>query len=892
MAAGRSDVSGVTMSPLSPPALMPLGLTLSLPVPLPLAPALSPPVPPPLAQVILPLASPATLPLVPSAPLQPPLSPPPALATTSRLPSPRLPAAAEQPQPPSSAVLEELAAAGASMNITAVDTKGSECGEAAEEEEGAEEDEEFEHEDEDEDEGEEDEGGEGDEEDEEDEDDNEGASLESGEDEGATEELGEASATGGGAAAAPLPAEAPPRTIAAVAAALAAPGPPPVPDCSDHFPDFRSVFSGCLPSSLLGGFAGGGFSARGGARAAGGAGGAGKHDVSASPEVISTHVAKLMADWLALCEGGAASAAAAERLAAAGPVFRNEAPPGAGGFIFDPGDDADAAAPAAHSRPSTGSSLDSARDHGPGAGGGRADAPPGPPQRWRRVEGAGAGGGAAVVPVRFVSVTRERPEVHLLVAQAMRDLPALALAEVPPEVGTAPVWSLMWTWGKPPIQRNLLLAWQKVNHFRNASELTRKDLLKKNLARYQCLGARMAQAFSLQPPTFVLPSQYLQFCEAFGRASSSAGAPAAGGRPVDNMTRLIEELDLKAATAAAAAGAAGGAAATAAAAQAAQAVPNFWIMKPVGLSRGRGIRVISDIGQVRYSEDMVIQRYISNPMLLDGYKFDLRVYVLVTSFAPLEAFVYRRGYARLSSRPFNLEARDLSDRFIHLTNAAVQRQNEGAASTLECLRGASASDAGGTKCSLEYLWRRLAANGVDTAAVWSGVCDVVVKSLVCADDVVPHQPNSFELFGYDVLIDDALRPWLIEVNSSPSMETDCAFDAATKAELVRDTIALVDPLPFDAAALHAVLRRRADNSALLQRRGPSCGVSAQAGFGSGRMGAADRAQLNEDMQRILCGRRPRALGEMPRHLGHYERVCPGSDAFNRAMRLKLGALKR
>lgn len=88
---------------------------------------------------------------------------------------------------------------------------------------------------------------------------------------------------------------------------------------------------------------------------------------------------------------------------------------------------------------------------------------------------------------------------------------------------------------------------------------------------------------------------------------------------------------------------------------------NIWIMKPTGKSRGRGITVLNDISDVMYAEPVVLQKYLKNPLLLKGHKFDMRIYVLVTSFNPLEVFLYKEGFARLTTQPFTLDINDLKN---------------------------------------------------------------------------------------------------------------------------------------------------------------------------------------------------------------------------------------
>ena len=78
-------------------------------------------------------------------------------------------------------------------------------------------------------------------------------------------------------------------------------------------------------------------------------------------------------------------------------------------------------------------------------------------------------------------------------------------------------------------------------------------------------------------------------------------------------------------------------------------------MKPSGSSRGRGIYIVDDPKQIPLSnESLVVSRYIDNPLLLNGHKFDLRIYVLVTSFNPLRIYVYREGLVRFASEIYDI----------------------------------------------------------------------------------------------------------------------------------------------------------------------------------------------------------------------------------------------
>uniref|UniRef100_A0A5G2QY59 TTL family tubulin polyglutamylase complex subunit L1 n=1 Tax=Sus scrofa TaxID=9823 RepID=A0A5G2QY59_PIG len=232
---------------------------------------------------------------------------------------------------------------------------------------------------------------------------------------------------------------------------------------------------------------------------------------------------------------------------------------------------------------------------------------------------------------------------------------------------------------------------QIVNHFPNHYELTRKDLMVKNIKRYrkelEKEGSPLAEKdesgkylyLDFVPVTYMLPADYNLFVEEFRKSPSST-----------------------------------------------------WIMKPCGRAQGKGIFLINKLSQIKkWSRDSktssfvsqspkeayVISLYISNPLLIGGRKFDLRLYVLVSTYRPLRCYMYKLGFCRF--------------------------------------------------CTVKYT--------------------------PSTSELDNNDKHCFECYGYDIIIDDRLKPWLIEVNASPSLTSSTANDRILKYNLINDTLNIAVP---------------------------------------------------------------------------------------------------
>ena len=104
---------------------------------------------------------------------------------------------------------------------------------------------------------------------------------------------------------------------------------------------------------------------------------------------------------------------------------------------------------------------------------------------------------------------------------------------------------------------------------------------------------------------------------------------------------------------------------------------DMYIMKPTSSSCGRGIRVIGKMQKVsKRGAGYLIQKYVQKPHLLRGFKYDMRIYIVVTGYEPLKAYIYPEGLVRLATQPYSTSSSNIKKKFIHLTNFSIQKKAE------------------------------------------------------------------------------------------------------------------------------------------------------------------------------------------------------------------------
>jgi tubulin polyglutamylase TTLL4 len=86
--------------------------------------------------------------------------------------------------------------------------------------------------------------------------------------------------------------------------------------------------------------------------------------------------------------------------------------------------------------------------------------------------------------------------------------------------------------------------------------------------------------------------------------------------------------------------------------------------------------VVGKKTKINKKEGYLASKYLSKPHLINGLKYDLRVYVLVSSYDPLRIYVYNDGLARFATEQYSLNPNDLKKKFIHLTNFSVNKKSE------------------------------------------------------------------------------------------------------------------------------------------------------------------------------------------------------------------------
>ena len=218
---------------------------------------------------------------------------------------------------------------------------------------------------------------------------------------------------------------------------------------------------------------------------------------------------------------------------------------------------------------------------------------------------------------------------------------------------------------------------------------------------------------------------------------------------------------------------------------------NLWLVKPKYGSLGDSISILKNISTIK--KGYLITKYLNNPHLIKGYKYDLRIHGLVTSIKPLKIYLYNEGLVRVASELY--DPNDQSNDFAILTNLYLNKRNKKKFVYPKNLDNIEDSNLWNLEAFEKYCIR----NGLNYNKMIEDIGDIFIKFVFSVRKKIIEEINNyklkssnfFHLIGFDILFDENLKPYLLEANRRCGLRDDNDAEKYYTHNIIADTINLI-----------------------------------------------------------------------------------------------------
>ena len=225
---------------------------------------------------------------------------------------------------------------------------------------------------------------------------------------------------------------------------------------------------------------------------------------------------------------------------------------------------------------------------------------------------------------------------------------------------------------------------------------------------------------------------------------------------------------------------------------------NIWMIKPKLASVGYNISILKDFSSIKLN-DYIITKYLDNPHIIRGYKYDIRFYGLISSIRPLKLFLYKEGYVRFCSEKYNFSIKDIDKIYGFITNLSLNKKNKGKYIYPKNFQDIEKSHL----WDLETLQKYYKRNNINYNKIFFEVSDIFIKTVLSVREKLIQTilnnklkfSNFYHLIGFDIILDSNLKPYLLEFNRRCDFRDDNYAERYYVYNLIVDTLNIIGIRP-------------------------------------------------------------------------------------------------